>query len=259
MTLNFAHRGFSGNYPENTMLAFEQAVEAGCDGIELDVQLTKDGVPVIIHDESVRRTTGETGFVWDYTLTELKSLDASAGFRGVYGKNEIPTLYEYFELVHTAQLVTNVELKTGVTPYPGIEKKVLELIDAFGLRDRVLISSFNHYSVVRFKELAPEIPCGLLEESRIVGMAEYAKRLGAEYLHPVKYAVTQEYIEEAEACGLGINVWTVNDSEEIRRFAELGIHGVIGNYPDLAGRILREGDDRETKEDISCRQIMKNI
>ena len=91
----FAHRGFSGKYPENTMLAFEKAVEAGADGIELDVHLSADGELVIIHDELVDRTTDGTGLVGSKTLAELKALDASAGFKGVYGKNEIPTLREY--------------------------------------------------------------------------------------------------------------------------------------------------------------------
>ena len=90
MTLNFGHRGFSGNYPENTLLAFSKAIEAGCDGIELDVHLTKDGEVVVIHDETVDRTTDGTGFVADYTLKELKSFDASFKFKGQYGINPIP-------------------------------------------------------------------------------------------------------------------------------------------------------------------------
>ena len=114
MTKNFAHRGYSGKYPENTLLAFEKALEAGCDGIELDVHLSSDGEVVIIHDELVDRTTDGTGLVGSHTLAQLKTLDASAGFRGVYGRNEIPTLREYFELVKEKDVGTNIELKTGV-------------------------------------------------------------------------------------------------------------------------------------------------
>ena len=99
MTKNIAHRGYSGNYPENTMLAFQKALEAGVDGIEFDVHLSKDGRLVIIHDELLDRTTDATGLVQDRTLAELRQLDASAGFAGVYGKNQIPTLEEYFELI----------------------------------------------------------------------------------------------------------------------------------------------------------------
>ena len=97
--LNFAHRGFSGKYPENTMLAFEKAVEAGADGIELDVHFSKDGELVVIHDERIDRTCDASGFVRDYTLKELQSFDASAGFKGIYGFNRIPTLREYFEFI----------------------------------------------------------------------------------------------------------------------------------------------------------------
>ena len=99
MTRNFAHRGYSGKYPENTMLAFRKAAEAGADGIELDVQLTRDGEPVIIHDELVDRTTDGTGRVKDFTLAELQALDASYIYTGQYGRNPIPTLREYCEFV----------------------------------------------------------------------------------------------------------------------------------------------------------------
>lgn len=243
MVKNFAHRGFSGKYPENTMLAFEKAIEAGADGIELDVQLTKDGVPVILHDETLRRTVGIPGYLRDFTLEEVKQMDASMDLthnsKGEPLRCGIPTLREYFALAVRYPIITNVELKTSVVEYPGIEEKVLAVIDEFELRSRVIISSFNHYSVLRFKKLAPEVPCGLLEESRIVGMAEYAKRLGVEYLHPVKFAVTESYVREAREYGLGINVWTVNTEAELRRLAELGVQGIIGNYPDLARGILQ--------------------
>ena len=127
MTKNFAHRGFSGKYPENTMLAFEKAIEAGADGIENDVHLTKDGVPVIIHDELVDRTTNGKGYVKDYTYEELSKLDASYIFPE-YGVLHIPTLREYMELVKDKDIITNIELKTGVFEYPGIEEKVYAIL-----------------------------------------------------------------------------------------------------------------------------------
>ncbi len=238
MTKNFAHRGFSGKYPENTMLAFKKAVEAGCDGIELDVHLSKDGELVVIHDELVDRTTDGCGLVSDYTLAELKALDASAGYKGVYGKNEIPTLKEYFEFIKDTSIVTNIELKTGVNPYPGIEAKTLAMIDAYGLRDRIIISSFNHYSVLRMKEMAPDMQYGFLEESWIIDMAEYGAGHGVQCLHPIFNAVDEAYVKAARDKGLAINTWTVNTEEDIRRMAELGVDGIIGNYPDLIGKVL---------------------
>ena len=121
MSKIFAHRGFSGKYPENTMIAFKKAVEIGVDGIELDVHLTKDNEIVIIHDEDIKRTCNGEGLVKDMNLSELKKFDASATFKGVYGKNEIPTLREYFELIKSTDVITNIELKTGVFEYPTID------------------------------------------------------------------------------------------------------------------------------------------
>ena len=240
MTKNFAHRGYSGKYPENTLLAFEKALEAGCDGIELDVHLSSDGEVVIIHDELVDRTTDGTGLVGSHTLAQLKTLDASAGFRGVYGRNEIPTLREYFELVKEKDVVTNIELKTGVDTYPGIEEKTLSLIDEFGLRDRIIISSFNHYSVMHFKELAPDIPCGFLEESWVIGMPAYTKEHGMEFVHPIFNAVTEGFAAQCRACGIGINTWTVNTREDMLDMLRKGVHAIIGNEPELAGHVIAE-------------------
>ena len=128
MSKIFAHRGFSGKYPENTMLAFEKAVEIGVDGIELDVHLTKDNVLVIIHDEDIKRTCNGEGLVRDMTYEQLKKFDASATFTGVYGFCGIPTLKEYFDLVKDTDIITNIELKTGVFEYPTIEKRTIDLI-----------------------------------------------------------------------------------------------------------------------------------
>lgn len=238
MTKNFAHRGFSGRYPENTMLAFEKAVEVGVDGIELDVHLSKDGEIVIIHDEAVDRTTDGTGLVADLTLKELKQLDASATYVGVYGVNRIPTLREYFELVKDTDIVTNIELKTGINEYPGIEEKVLEMIDEFELADKIIISSFNHYSVMRFKRLAPEIPCGFLEESWIIDMADYATWQGVECLHPIYAAVTESYAKAAHEKGLLINTWTVNTEADMELMIDRGVNAIIGNYPDLCKAVI---------------------
>ncbi len=145
MTKNFAHRGYSGKYPENTMLAFRKAVEAGADGIELDVQLTKDGVPVIIHDELVDRTTNGKGRVKEMTLDELRQLDASYIYAGQYGVTRIPTFREYCEFVRDLPITTNIEMKTGIFEYLGIEEKVLDMIREFHLEDKVIISEYCEF------------------------------------------------------------------------------------------------------------------
>lgn len=237
MTKNIAHRGFSGRYPENTMLAFQKALDAGADGIEFDVHLSKDGELVIIHDELLDRTTNAAGLVRDRTLRELRELDASADFPGVYGKNQIPTLEEYFELIRGKNILTNIEIKTGVIWYPGIEKKVLDVVDRFGRRKDTIISSFNHFSILRMKELAPDIVCGFLEESRIIGPAAYCARHGVECWHPLCYDMTEDVVRELREQNIQINAWTVNRREDMEDMLRKGIDGVITNFPDLFGEV----------------------
>ncbi len=240
MSLSFGHRGFSGEYPENTLIAFAKAVECGADGIELDVHLTKDGEVVIIHDELLDRTTDGKGLVCEHTLVELKALDASYIYGDKVGRQEIPTLREYFELIHDADIQTNIELKTGVIWYPGIEEKVLKLIDEFGERERIIISSFNHYSVMRMKELAPDMRYGFLEESCIIDMAEYGAKHGVDALHPFFYTINEDYMKAAKAHGQMVNVWTVNTAADVRHMAELGVDCIIGNFPDMCLEELKK-------------------
>lgn len=237
--LNIAHRGFSGKYPENTMLAFEKAIEAGADGIELDVHLSKDGEIVIIHDELINRTTDGEGFVADYTYEELSKFDASASFTGVYGFNKIPTLRECFELIKPVDgFLVNIELKTGVNEYPGIEKAVLELIEEFGLEDRIIISSFNHYSVMRFKALNPKIKCGYLVASWLYDVGEYTQKRGVECVHPLFLSLNEESVAEIKKNSVQINTWTVNKPEDVERLYKLGVDAVIGNFPDMTKRVI---------------------
>lgn len=237
--LNIAHRGFSGKYPENTMLAFRKAVEAGADGIELDVHYTKDKQLVVIHDEHIDRTCDGEGAVCDFTLDELKKFDASADFRGKYGVNRIPTLREYFEFVKPIDgFVTNIELKTGFNVYPGIEQMVYDMIKEFDLEDRIIISSFNHFSVMRFKSIAPEVKCGFLEGDWIVDFGEYAKTRGVEFVHPRNITVINETAKEILSNGIGINTWTVNEPDDVRRLYKLGVNAVIGNYPDMIKEVI---------------------
>lgn len=239
MVKNIAHRGFSGKYPENTLLAFKMACETpGCDGIELDVQLTKDGEPVIIHDEKIDRTCiNGTGYVFDYTYEELKEFDVSYKFAGQYESQHIPTLREYFELVKEYDILTNIELKTGIFEYPGIERKVWELIQEFDMKEKVIVSSFNHFSVKRMKEMCPDIKCGLLTESWLIDAGKYTKENQVECFHPVYLSLNTDAVKEIKENGIGINTWTVNREEDIRDMIEKGVDAVIGNYPDRISKV----------------------
>lgn len=241
---NYGHRGFSGAYPENTMLAFEKALEAGCEGIEFDVHLTRDGELVIIHDETIDRTSNQTGKVRDMTYEELCQVDFSYRFVGQFGFQKIPTLREYFALVQGRDIVTNIELKTGVYEYPGIEQAVFDLIQEYHMEDKVIISSFNHHSVLRMKEIAPELPCGFLSETWILDIGNYVESYGVEAYHPQFHMLTDEETANLKAHHIQINTWTVNEPEDIQHMIDLGVDGIISNYPDRVAAMLKKANLR---------------
>lgn len=235
----FAHRGYSGKYPENTMIAFKKALECGVDGIELDVQLTKNGEVVIIHDETIDRTTTGKGFVVDYTYEELEKFDASFKFKDL-GFNKIPTLREYFQLVKDYDIVTNVELKTGINEYLGIEEKVWELIKEYNLEEKVIISSFNHFSVMRMKKIAPQLKYGFLSEDWIIDAGKYTHSHGVQCYHPRFNNLVPDVIKELKKYNLEINTWTVNLEEDMKYLYSNNIDVIITNYPELAQEIKKE-------------------
>lgn len=230
----FAHRGFSGLYPENTMLAFRKAAEVGCDGIELDVQLTKDGVIVIMHDETIDRTTNGKGNLRDYTYEELCAFDCCGKFPGMYDFQRIPTLQEYLEWVKDTGLLTNIELKNSVYYYENLEEKVIDKVRELGMEDRVIFSSFNLVSVTKCKRMIPEIPMGFLSETRVDNMGAFAKEYQVEYYHPDKSYLTENQVEDCHRKGIGVNVWTVNKKTDMERMAEWKVDGIFTNYPDKA-------------------------
>lgn len=240
MSRIYAHRGFSGKYPENTMLAFEKAIEAGAEGIEFDVHLIKDDSLVIMHDETIDRTTDGKGCIKDYTFDELQKFDASAGFKGVYGENRIPKLRDYFELVKDIpDFMTNIEMKTGRFEYPTIEEKVIAMIEEYNLQDKIIISSFNHYTVMRCRSINPEIKTGYLTGDWIYNFGAYTKEREVECCHPWYGSLTDEAVAEMKANGRIINTWTVNEYDDIKHLADIGIDGLIGNYPDRMVELLR--------------------
>ena len=239
MSKIFAHRGFSGKYPENTMLAFEKAVEIGVDGIELDVHLTKDNEIVIIHDEDIKRTTDGEGLVKDMTLEELRKFDASATFRGQYGFCGIPTLREYFELVKDTPIITNIELKTGVYEYHTIERRVIDMVREFGLSDKIIFSSFNHFTVKRCEEIAPEIKRGFLTGDWLYDFGKYTAERNVQCCHPWHVSLSEETVKEMHDAGCEINTWTVNEYEDIKKLSAWGVDSLIGNFPDRMIEVLR--------------------
>lgn len=240
----FAHRGASGYAPENTLEAFALAIRQGADGIELDVQLSSDGVPVVIHDETVDRVTDKTGYVKDYTLQELKELTVLRNKFPAYSQSKIPTLKEVLEAVKPSGIQVNIELKTGIYWYPDIEKKVAAIVEETGMKDRIVYSSFNHYSVQRLKEIVPDAETAYLYSDVILNVEEYAKDTKVDGLHPAVYHVKMaDFLEEYKKSGLKVRVWTVNEEADMKELIEAGITAVITNYPDVAVRVRKESEN----------------
>ncbi|MBR2281892.1 MAG: glycerophosphodiester phosphodiesterase [Spirochaetales bacterium] len=239
----FAHRGFSGNYPENTMLAFRKAIEAGADGIELDIHESSDGQLVIIHDENLVRTTGIDGLVSDYTLKELTRIKASRTKDDAF-EATIPSFEEFCDFMKDGSFITNVEIKTNNTWYQDIERKAVDMIKSYGLEDRIIFSSFNWISVMRAKKLAPQIECGFLYTgNRHIHLAPEAVEAGIQYMHPDFALLDDETVAECAECNVGLNVWTVNTEERMGQLIRWdrefhAINAVIGNYPDMSLRML---------------------
>lgn len=236
----FAHRGFSGYYPENTMLAFQKvAEETVADGIELDIQLTKDGEIVIMHDEMLDRTTNGSGWLKDHTLEELKMLSVGVNVKGFFPRQTIPTLREYFTWLKTTKLITNIELKTSYFEYEGIEEKLIAMVKEFGLEDQIWYSSFNHYTVARIKKLMPEAKCGLLTDTWLMNIGEYAASQGAASVNARTYFCAKEGVAvDLHAHNIALQAWTPNDAEMMQELVDAGVDVLITNYPDIAAKVL---------------------
>lgn len=240
----WAHRGASGCAPENTLDAFALAAELKADGVELDVQFTKDRQLVVIHDERIDRTSNGTGLVGVMTLEELRKYNYNK-IHPEFPHCDIPTLEDVFRLLKPTELLINIELKTGINFYPGIELAVIELVEQYGLQNRVIYSSFNHESVKRVKELRPEAECGFLYSSGIADVVSYAVEHHVEALHPAVF--NMKYPGFVEACkekGIKIHTWTVNSVNEMEQMRQYGVDAVITNFPERARKIYY-GEDLE--------------
>ena len=252
MTKVFAHRGASAYAPENTLPAFELADRMGADGIELDVQLTKDGEPVVIHDEGIDRVSTGTGLVRNLTLRELRRFSFHNRM-GTYIGVQIPTLREVLEMVKPTAMDVNIELKTGIYRYPGLEEKVHALVQELGMQKRIIYSSFNQYSIARMKELDPTVEAAWLFSDVILDVDAYAKQHGVEGLHPAVYHLQMPgLMKQWQESGEKIRVWTVNRREDMRWFIQNRLEAVITNYPDIALSVREEVEGTASGRDVTC-------
>lgn len=239
MTLNIAHRGFSGQFPENTLLAFQEALTVGVDAIELDVQLSKDGEIMVFHDEELSRITDQKGLLKDHTFAGLRELDASGQYKGIFGKQLIPTLSEYLELTANKNILTFLELKNGILPYPLLEEKVASCLKQFNRQEGTVLFSANHPSVKYFGTLAADVQLLFPFDNWIFGYGSYCHTHSISACMPYYRALTPMVVAEIKSFNISIYPWTVDEPDDFQTLLSLGVDGILTNRPDRLKNILK--------------------
>lgn len=230
--LNIAHRGDSGNFPENTIAAFRAAAEAGADMCELDVQATRDGVVVVMHDETVDRTTDGRGTVAALTLAGIKRLDAGSWRGASFAGERVPTLEEVFAAVR-GRLGLNIEIKEG-----AVEREVCDSIRNNGALATSIVSSFEWGALRNIQKIDPQVRIALLAEKDPGGLLEEGSAMRAYAVNPRFDMVTAELCREAHARGMAVLVWTVDVPEAMQILISHGVDGIMTNYPARLREVL---------------------
>jgi glycerophosphoryl diester phosphodiesterase len=235
--LAIAHRGASSYAPENTLAAFDLALDMGARHLELDVELTTDGHVVVIHDDTLDRTTDGSGPVTEWTLAELRGLDAGRWFAPAFAGEKIPTYEQVLERYRgRAHLHTEIKGRA-----PELSRRTVELIRRLGMTNDVTITSFQRARLVDVRALAPELPAGWLVSEVTDATLEAARRLGLAQVCPRAPSVTRELVARLHAAGFAVRAWGVATEELMRQVVDAGADGMTVNFPDkliayLAGR-----------------------
>ncbi|MGK2309640.1 glycerophosphodiester phosphodiesterase family protein [Cutibacterium sp. V947] len=239
MTTVWAHRGSSLQFPENTLPAFQNAIDLGADGIELDVQLTSDGHVVVCHDETVDRTTDGHGAIVSMTLDQVRSLNAA---HTDHPRVQIPLLDEVLDLLAPTTLGLNIELKNSVERYPGLIEAVARAIDAHDMADRIVISSFNHRCMAEVAECTHNsVERAILYADDIVDPWDYARHLDVQSVHPGAHLLAdRDDVPKFHDAGLAVRTWTLDAPDHLRAAQTLDVDAVITNDPATAQRVLAE-------------------
>lgn len=240
LPLVYAHRGARDLAPENTLAAFRAAIQAGADGIECDITRCASGEIVVIHDDTLDRTTNGSGKVLDTTFTALRKLDAGAWFSSVYAGERIPILAEVLDLAQNS-LQINIEIKGMDSQDDGVEVEVATMLRQRRMQDAVIISSFNPWALKRMHHAAAELKCALLytRESPLNSAPEWSlPLLHFQAVHPEFSMVDQDYVSWAHNEGYLVNVWTVNEPADMEKMIGLGVDGIITDHPAVLRRLL---------------------
>ncbi len=258
-----AHRGGAALAPENTLAAFTMALEYDVDSVELDIHLSSDGALMVIHDPTLMRLTSKEGSVSDYTAEELAQFDVAATFkygRHYFGMQKMPTLEEVIELVEekaTRPVNYQIEIKVKAdgSRYEGIEQKLIDTLNTYGIVDRTIAISFNFPTLETLRTLEPKLKLGALiskeylSSKGITGpeaVAKNMKALNVEYVSIKADYLSQGLYDQLRSQDLGVGVWTVDDTITMRKFVNMGVDFIATNRPDLLNKVL----DRKVKEPV---------
>ncbi len=240
ITQIWAHRGASTIFLENTLQAFEEAIRQGAEGIELDVQLSKDGEIIVFHDESLARLSNRKDFVRDLTARELQEISLVHP-QNRHLKGKIPLLADVLAIVKESPLLLNIELKNSYYLYEGLESKVIRLIKDFQMEEQVVLSSFNHGSIRKLAEYMPREKLGILSANLAYRPWDYVDRCGAGLYHPMlNNLYNQELVPECHARKIKVNMWTLDEPLYIKAALQAGVDAIITNLPDQALKIRDE-------------------
>lgn len=232
---NIAHRGAAGYAPENTIAAFDKAIEMKADYIEMDIQRTKDGELVIIHDTSVDRTTDGTGYIKDLTSTQLRDLDAGSWKAEEFAGEKIPTFDEILDRYH-GKIGILLELKSPEL-YPGIEESIAQELKDRNLdkpqNEKMIIQSFNFESMKKMNTLLPNVPIGVLTGSKADTTPQALEEFStyADYFNPSYGLITEGLVNQVHSQGMKISSWTVRSQESADFLLEMEVDGIITDYP----------------------------
>jgi glycerophosphoryl diester phosphodiesterase len=245
-----AHRGGAALAPENTLAAFENAIKIGVDQVECDVHLSKDGELIVMHDPDLSRTTDGTGQISELTLAEIEKLNDAAKFgNGTWPEQKVPTLGQVLDLVK-GKAGIQIEIKTaaGGGRYPGIEKKVVDSLDAKGVTDTAIVISFDFPTLKDIKAIDSRVKAGALVNAQWMSsrmtkspeqiLDEVVKDTGADYFMPTAGSISEALVKATHAKGLKIGVWTVDATSDMRRLAGFGVDAITSNRPDELKRTI---------------------
>ncbi len=243
-----SHRGANREAPQNTLPAFKRSFEIGVDGIETDVHLTADGVPVICHNYTIDKTSNGRGAIREMNFDVFKQFDFGSYFNYDFEGTKAPSLDELLSLCENQDMSTlNIEIKPSLEHDVSVVRKTIDMVKEHGLFDKLLISSFSSHMLVEAKKVDRACPTAYLysadkkETYRMMfRAADFARELGCCALHPQLIYVNQKYIDDAHAKGIKVNVWTVNKEKDIIRLAQMGVDGLITDVPDYTKKVLSE-------------------